>query len=106
MKRMTWFLATLTCVSMFVAAVHAGMIPLPPPGPARVANADADIVGKVEAIEPQDIKAGTATYRIAIVRVTDGIRGIKAEKTLRIGFEPLPMPVVGKGPIAIRTGAR
>ena len=100
--------AILACVGVwaFVSAVWGGQIPLPPPGPARVATADAVIVGKVEAIEPQDVKVGNSTHRIAVVRINDAVRGVKDEKTLRIGFVPLPMPQVGKGPIVISSGAR
>ena len=106
MKRSTFYLAAaLTCVAMYTPTAPAGVIAMPPPGPARVANADAVIVGKVEAIEPQDIKVGNMTYRIAVVKINQGVRGVKDAKTLRIGFIPPPMPVVGKGPIVISSGA-
>jgi hypothetical protein len=98
--------AALICMSIYASAAQGGMIAMPPPGPARVANTDAVVVGKVESIEPQDIKAGLTTYRIAIVRINDGIRGAKDEKTVRIGFIPIAKPVVGKGPFVVTSGAR
>ena len=90
-------------VAAIAVTAHAGTIAMPPPGPARVANADAVIVGKVEAIEPQDMKVGTVSYRIAVVRISQGLRGIKGEKTLRVGFIPIPPQPKG-GPIVITSG--
>src|SRR5260370_40093113 len=90
MKRSTSFFAALTCMSMYASAAHAGVVPIPPPGPARIANADAVIVGKVESIEPQDVKVGNTTYRIAVVKISDGIKGTRVSLTaLRVGFVPL-----------------
>jgi hypothetical protein len=86
--------AILTFVGLWTcgSSTHAGVVPLPPPGPARIAKADAVIVGTVEALEPQDMKVGNMTYRIAVVRINQGIKGTKNAKTLRIGFVPLEMP--------------
>ena len=108
MKRSTVCLATaLICMSMYTCVAQGGVIAIPPPGPARVANADAVLVGKVESIEPQDVKVGLTTYRIAIVRINDGVRGVKKEKTLRVGFTPIVEPKNdGKGPFVITSGAR
>jgi hypothetical protein len=101
MNRVALVLAAIvTCV--LSSATHAGVIPLPPPGPARVANAAAVVVGKVEALEPQEVKVGTTTYRIAVVKVRDAVRGLKQEKTLRVGFIPFEEP---KGGVRI-SGAR
>jgi hypothetical protein len=86
------------------AAVQAGVLPMPAPGPSRIANSDAVIVGKVEGIEPQDVMVGKSTYRIAVVRVNQALRGVKDEKTLRIGFIPPPPPPDPKGPLVITTG--
>lgn len=104
MKRAILFLAAaFACVSMQGATARGGVVPTPPPGAARIANADAVIVGKVEALEPQDVKVGNATYRIAVVKINQGVRGIKDQKTLRIGFVPIEKP---GNPMVIRTGAR
>ena len=66
-----------------------------PPGIERIAQADAVIVGKVVAIEPQDIDvpvaAGSATtfkFRVAVVQVGETILGNKEAKTVRVGFVP------------------
>src|SRR5262245_53872203 len=81
----------------------------PPPGPTRIANADAVFVGKVTEFEPVDVDAKafpqakeTVKYRIAIVQVNEIIRGLKDEKTLRVGFvvpaPPKPgAPKIGGG---------
>jgi hypothetical protein len=105
MIRSQWYLA-VPLVLLSAAIAHAGVIPLPPPAATRIAKADAVIVGKVEALEPQDVMVGKVAYRIAVVKINDGIKGIKTEKTLRIGFVPEPMPKDDKGPRIIRTGAR
>ena len=48
------------------------------------------IVGKVEALEPQDVKVGNTNYRIAVVKINEGIKVAKAgQKTLRVGFVPI-----------------
>jgi hypothetical protein len=106
MKR--WYLAILSvCISaMTCASTHAGVIAIPPAGPNRIAKADAVIVGKVDAIEPQDVKVGNATYRIAVVRIEQAIRGVKEAKSLRIGFTPPPPPPDGKGPLVFTSGPR
>jgi len=95
--------ATIACLSVWACETgYAGVIAMPPPGPARAANSDAVIVGKVDALEPQDVIVGNTKYRIAVVRINEGIKGAKAgQKTLRIGFVPIEKP----NPIVIRTGA-
>jgi hypothetical protein len=50
------------------------------------------VVGKVESIETKDVKVGPTTYRIAVVRVNDPIKGLKTEKTIRVGFIPVSKP--------------
>jgi hypothetical protein len=45
------------------------------------------VVGKVDGLEPQDVKVGDLMYRIATVKVNDGIKGVKGDvKTIRVGF--------------------
>ncbi len=111
MKRSPIYLtAALTCLSLYASAAQGGVIAMPPPGPARVANADAVIVGKVESIEPADIKVGNTNYRIAVVKISDGLRGIKGEKSLRVGFIPVEKPanpmirVSGARPVQLTAG--
>src|SRR5437016_12173867 len=64
-----------------------------PPGPVRIVNSDAVFVGKVTQIEPVDVDAKafpgakeTVKYRIAVVQVEKVIRGVKDEKSVRVGF--------------------
>ena len=61
--------------------------------PNRLANSDAVFVGRVVAFEPMDIEAVPAkgqpkvAYRIAVIQVTETIRGLKKDaQTVRVGF--------------------
>jgi hypothetical protein len=67
----------------------------PPPGPNRVANADVIVVGRVVGIEPKDIQALSGadiktTYRIAVVNVSDVVKGGKETRSVRVAFIPPP----------------
>ena len=87
MKR--WCL-TLVCLTICASSAQAGVMIRPAPGPTRIDKSDAVIVGKVDRIEPEDVKVGETMYRIAVVKVNDAIKGAKDAKTLRIGFVPTP----------------
>ncbi len=67
----------------------------PPPGPARVAQAAAIIVGRVAALEDKDIAVQGATYRIAVVQVTETIKGPK-DQMVKVGFLPRQQPNPGQ----------
>lgn len=98
----------LTCLGVWTCASTArAMMIMPQPGPVRVVNSDAVIVGRVVALEPQDVKVDNVAYRIAIVKIAQPLRGAKDAKTLRIGFIPPPMNL-GKpgGPIIRGPGFR
>src|SRR5438270_505326 len=104
MKR--WFFGAALLVGLAASTYHSQALALviaPPPGPSRVVNSDMVIVGKVEGIEPQDVMVANVSYRIAIVKVTDAIRGAKDVKTVRVGF--MPPPLNAKPPL-IRPGFR
>lgn len=85
------------------------LIAIMPVGPASVSNADAVFVGKVTEIEPAEVDAkpfpgskDTVKYKIAVVKVSEGIRGIKDVKSVRVGFQvpvaPKPgQPIIGGG---------
>src|ERR1041385_1635359 len=94
----------------FATTAHAGVLIPPPPGAARIANADAVLVGKVTSIEPQDVMVGTAKYRIAVVQIDDAIKGTKeGVKSVRIGFIPIEKPnpkvfVTGGRPVQLQAG--
>ncbi len=58
-------------------------------------KSDVVVVGRVAGLEPMDVEAAPAagqakvTYRIAVVEVSDNVRGVKKDvKTVRIGFIP------------------
>src|SRR4029077_12907333 len=96
-RRFTMHRTILAALCLCFAAVpaDAGVIAMPPPGPVRVEKSDAVVVGKVESIEPADVKAGTTTYRIAVVKISDPIKGVKDAKSLRVGFIPIEKPKPG-----------
>ena len=79
----------VTAALVFPYAAYALVI-APPAGPQRVINADAVVVGKVVGIEPQDVMVTNVTYRVAVVKVDDAIRGAKDAKQVRVAFIPPP----------------
>lgn len=97
----------------------------PPPGPARAANADTIVVGRIVAIEDQDLETTAAPkseakvkYRVALLQVSDVLRGPKEAKTIRVAsqiqgafgaFNPnqppiRPIPRPGIGSINLQVG--
>ncbi len=106
----TWFkgaaLAALIAL-MQVGSAQALRVAMPGfnMGPQRLADADAVVVGRVVGLEPMDVKAdsivpgqGKINYRIAIVQVTDAIRGVKKDvQTIRVAFIAPGNPVPGVG---------
>jgi hypothetical protein len=84
---------TLCLAFVLLTATFAhGDVAFPVPGADRIALADAIVVGRVMAIEPQDIEVGAENaktkYRIAVVNVTETILGNKETKTIRVAFTP------------------
>jgi hypothetical protein len=65
-----------------------------PPLVMRVNTVDAIVVGRVVGLEDKDIEAALVpgqpklTYRIAIVNVTDPLKGAKVPKQIRVGYYP------------------
>jgi hypothetical protein len=94
-----------------IGVAHALMI-MPPPGPARVVNSDVVFVGKVISIEPAEVDVkpfpdakDTVKYKVAVVKVTEMIRGPKDVKSLRVGFQALQAfkgpKIGGRGPVQL-----
>jgi len=95
----------------FLAAVvpARALVIAPPPGPVRAAKAEVIVVGRIIAIEEKDVSAPqfpkaqqNVNYRIAVVTVSEAIKGAKDMKTIRLGF--IPPPQAGKGKPFIRPG--
>jgi len=85
------FAATLVVVAASVFPTEArALLIAPPAGPQRVINANAVIVGKVIGLEPQDTTVMNVTYRIAVVKVDQALRGLKDAKQVRVAFIPPP----------------
>ncbi|MSQ93167.1 MAG: hypothetical protein EXR98_01275 [Gemmataceae bacterium] len=83
----------------------------PSPGPVRIVNSDAVFVGRVIEFEPMDVDAkpfpqakDPVKYRIGVVKVNQIIRGLKVEKTVRVGFIPVTPPKPGEPRIGGRRG--
>jgi hypothetical protein len=64
----------------------------------KMATADLIVTGQVVAIEDQDIKASinpgspaTQMYRIAVVKVTEALKGNSKNNLVRVGFVPTPV---------------
>src|SRR5262249_56947741 len=72
-------------LALFSLAVPASALVIaPPPGPARMAQADVILTGRVVGIEPQDVQVEPflgakekIKLRVAVVKVNDKIRGLK-----------------------------
>jgi hypothetical protein len=87
-------------------ATRAGTIPADAlPLPNRLATADAVVVGKITAIEDKTEMAAPfpgaknkVEYKIAVVKISEGLRGQKGMATLRLGYIPTPMGVVVNPP--------
>lgn len=104
----------LGCLGLLAtSAIAWALVAAPQPLPMRVASADAVFIGRVIALEDKDIQLPnfpgakqTTTYRVALVKVTDPISGVKDE-TVRVAFLAPPMldPNV-KRPIIISSGGR
>jgi hypothetical protein len=94
------------------------------PSPTRAALTDTIVVGRVMGMEDIDVKVPAApgsaqmtTYRIAVVSITELVRGKKELKQVRVGFVPSnvgpnanpgggPGPVIrpGMGPVQLAAG--
>jgi hypothetical protein len=101
-KRIVAYLLIAAAIAVPAAAAYA-LVMAPPPGPVRIVQSDAVFVGRVTAIEPTDIEATqypgakqTVKYSIAVVQVNQIVRGLKDEKTIRIGFVPFVAPKPGQ----------
>ena len=114
MRRVLTF--TFCAVGLTVLAAGAtarAMMIAPPPGPQRVALADAVVIGRVVEIEKNDLSVPSfpgapanakITYRVAVVQVADVVRGTKGMKTVRVGFIPTPKLVPGKVGVPVQPG--
>src|SRR5262249_30336762 len=82
---------SLAGLAVFASALPARalVIAMPQSGPARAAQADAVVVGRVVALEDKDVQVQGAMYRIAVVNVTETIKGGK-EQMVKVGFIPPP----------------
>src|SRR5689334_12392153 len=90
----------LAGVAFLAAVVPArALVIAPPPGPMRAAKAEVIVVGRIIALEEKDVSAQqfpkatqNVNYRIAVVTVSEVIKGKKELKTIRLGFIPPPQP--------------
>jgi hypothetical protein len=94
-------------VAVPVTANALGLMLPQASGPNRAALSDAIVVGRVMGMEDVDVKVAPApgstqmtTYRIAIVSVTEVVRGKKEMKQIRVGFTPTGVAGPNVGPAA------
>src|SRR4051812_35689051 len=108
--------AAFTClIALTATATAKALMIAPPPGPQRVAMADAVVIGKVTSIEAKTVMAARfpgdkekGEYPIAVVKIDGALAGARGLTSVRVGFivpKPQPVPVPGAGP-AIRPPLR
>jgi hypothetical protein len=97
----------VACFTASTVAAKAIMI-APPPGPQRLVTAQCVVVGKVTAIEEKTIEASPAAgapkvlYKVAVVKISDEVKGASGLTSIRVGFVPPvdpPAPPVNGPPI-------
>jgi hypothetical protein len=101
---------TLTVVGMPASAKAVAIRPFPLPE--RVALADAAVVGQVTTIQDKPVSAvpfagaeEKVEYTIAVIKVEDGLFGVKGLTHVKVGFQTPPAGGVG-GPIRRPGGFR
>ncbi|MFO0863839.1 MAG: hypothetical protein U0744_04135 [Gemmataceae bacterium] len=107
MLRMRSWIAMSVVLCLAQVGSARALVVAPPPGPQKMAGAQVLAVGRVAALEDQDIEIGVGdnkqTWRIAVVQVSEGIKGAKAKAQIRVGFmipqAPRPgVPRLSSGP--------
>lgn len=95
---------TVLCMGLATAPAWATIIfAQPDPVAIRVAKADCVVVGKVASIEDKPVSAprfigstDKAEFRIAVIKISEGLQGTDGAKEVRVGFLP-PLAAVGPG---------
>jgi hypothetical protein len=101
------------CLMSLWIAMTAWALAIRPTAPtALAAQVDAVVIGRVMALEDTDVPAPSfpgakdkVNYRIAVVRVTEAIKGAKGKDTLRVGYVA-PQPVQPARPGFVRPTLR
>ena len=90
----------LSCVAVGAAAAEARAFVAVAPRPAgdRLFQAQTVVVGKVTAIEDKEIDLQAAPnvmskYKVAVVKVSEVVKGVNKVETIRIAFQAAPAPV-------------
>jgi hypothetical protein len=98
------------CVALGVALVTAWSVEgkaimiAPPPVGQRLINTDTVVVGKVTSIEEKTVGASPwpgapkATYKVAVVKIGEDIKGMKGLTSIRVGFVPSIAVPAPEGP--------
>jgi hypothetical protein len=105
MARVTILLAGVVGL-LVVGPARALVVAPPPPLSDRLAQADVVVLGKIVGMEKDEVTflpyknaPKKTTYRIALLKVAEVIKGAKAQETLRLGFVALLAPKSGGGVI-------
>src|SRR5687768_2404917 len=110
MQRVTAGLVlTLAVVATLAVAARADALIAPVSGPAKIGAADLIVTGQVVAIEDREVEAtpnpgakAKGKYQIAVVQVTEVVKGDAKMKMVRVGYlmpKAVEPPVGGGGPI-------
>jgi hypothetical protein len=107
MLRMRLWIALSIMLCLAQVGSARALVVAPPPGPQKMAGMQVLAVGRVAALEDQDVEIGAGdnkqTWRIAVVQVSEGIKGVKDKQQIRVGFmipqAPRPgVPRLSSGP--------
>jgi hypothetical protein len=95
-------------VSILAPSAYGFILAAPPPLCERVAEADAIVLGKIVSMAGEDLLALPSPkapekirFRLAVIEVTEVLKGVKVPKTVRLGF-PAPAEAPAGGGITIR----
>jgi hypothetical protein len=73
---------------VFLNPTLSARVARPAPVPLRVARADCVFVGKVVSVADRTVTTKEGTFRVAVVKVEDGLLGTKGAKEIKVGFNP------------------
>ena len=103
----SWSRTLVGSAGVLVLASAAHALIAPPRVQPRVIHSDAVLIGRVVGIESQDVAApptpaakAPTPFRIAVVRVSEALRGVQGQEVVRVGFRPPPEQGGPRGPVA------
>jgi hypothetical protein len=99
MRRMVFGGVAALAILVIGTVLGKAMMIAPQPVAQRVALAQCVVVGKVTALEEKPVAASTfpgvqqkSFYKVAVIKIVDGLMGAKGLTSIRVGFLPPPPP--------------